>query len=169
MLGVALEFKNYPNTTTPVNATNLNDMQKLLIDLIYPVGTYYHTSDSEFDPNTAWGGTWILEKDGTVLVSKSSTTGSKFNDDIGTIVGEEEHILVVDEMPSHKHQVLMSYTPNSGHTHSNGTYAASFSEGANPSNGTYPSTDDRISNAGGNQSHNNVQPSKIINRWHRTA
>lgn len=27
-----------------------------LINLIYPVGSYFETSDTEFNPNTAWGG-----------------------------------------------------------------------------------------------------------------
>lgn len=27
----------------------------------YPVGSYYETSDSAFNPNTAWGGTWASE------------------------------------------------------------------------------------------------------------
>lgn len=31
------------------------------IDLIYPVGSYYETSDTTFDPNVAWGGTWVSE------------------------------------------------------------------------------------------------------------
>lgn len=154
MLGVALEFKNLPDTTTPINATNLNDMQKLLVDLIYPVGTYYHTSDSEFNPNTAWGGTWVLETDGTVLVSKSDTTGSKFNNNIDTVVGEEEHVLTTDELANHSHfmtarTVLMSDGNNYG------TYIA---------DGTL-----ETSKTGGDQPHNNVQPSKISNRWHRTA
>ena len=76
MLGVALEFKNLPDTTTPINATNLNNMQKLLVDLIYPVGIYVEISDSDFNPNTTWGGTWVLENDGTVLVSKSNINNS---------------------------------------------------------------------------------------------
>ena len=29
-----------------------------VFDTFYPVGSYYETSDSTFDPNTAWGGTW---------------------------------------------------------------------------------------------------------------
>lgn len=29
-----------------------------IFDTFYPVGSYYETSDSTFDPNTAWGGTW---------------------------------------------------------------------------------------------------------------
>ena len=28
------------------------------LDLFYPVGSYYETQDSTFNPNTAWGGTW---------------------------------------------------------------------------------------------------------------
>ena len=35
-------------------------------DMIYPVGSYYETSDTSFDPNTAWGGTWSFETEGQV-------------------------------------------------------------------------------------------------------
>ena len=163
MLGVALDFENYPSTQTPINGTNLNNTQKLLVDLIYPVGIYVEISDTEFDPNTAWGGTWVLETDGTVLVSKSSTTGSKFNADIGTIVGEEEHTLTTNEMPKHNHNLLASeggsilFPPYSAK--SNGDSGA-VETGGYATITTY---------AGENQAHNNVQPSKIINRWHRTA
>ena len=31
------------------------------INLCYPIGSYYETSDSTFDPNTTWGGRWVLE------------------------------------------------------------------------------------------------------------
>lgn len=40
-----------------------------LIDIFYPVGSYYETSDTTFNPNTTWGGTWILETEGQVHVS----------------------------------------------------------------------------------------------------
>lgn len=158
MLGVALEFENKPNTTTPINATNLNDMQKLLVDLIYPVGSYYHTSDSGFNPNAVWGGTWVLETDGTVLVSRSSTAGSKFNDEIGTVIGEETHILTEEELAEHDH------TYPSGATGS--TQNPIFGPLENSNFNMY---EQATYSAGGNQPHNNVQPSKITNRWHRTA
>lgn len=154
MLGVALEFKNLPDTTTPLNSTNLNNMQKLLVDLIYPVGTYYETSEIDFDPNTAWSGTWELDQSGTVLVSKSSSNLSKFNGDIGTIVGEEEHTLTVDELAKHSHSIT-ARTVLMPDGNNYGTYIA---------DGTL-----NTSETGGNQAHNNVQPSKIVNRWHRTA
>lgn len=161
MLGIALDFENYPSTETPINSTNLNNMQKLLVDLIYPVGIYVEISDTEFDPNAAWGGTWVLENDGTVLVSKSSTTGSKFNATIGTIVGEEEHTLTVDEMPSHSHNANLSAGTETGISR---LITSDWSwDTKNQQNGGL------INLSGGGQSHNIVQPSKIINRWHRTA
>ena len=165
MLGVALEFKGYPDTTTPLNPTNLNNMQKLLVDLIYPIGTYYETSDSDFDPNYAWGGTWILETDGTVLVSKSSASGSKFNEDIGTTVGEEEHTLTVNEIPGHRHGVAQMNDSGPG------GYGAMTTLGFSNVgwNDKYNNLDYATQEVGGNQAHNNVQPSKIVNRWHRTA
>lgn len=165
MLGVALEFKGYPDTTTPLNPTNLNNMQKLLLDLIYPIGTYYETSDSDFDPNTAWGGTWELDQSGTVLVSKSNTSGSKFNASIGTVVGEENHTLTVNEIPGHRHGVAQMNDSGPG------GYGAMTTLGFSNVgwNDKYNNLDYATQEVGGNQAHNNVQPSKIVNRWHRTA
>ena len=37
------------------------------IDIFYPVGSYYHTSDTTFDPNIQWGGTWIKVDEGKFL------------------------------------------------------------------------------------------------------
>lgn len=34
------------------------DTQGVLIDAFYPVGTEYSTTNSTFDPNVTWGGTW---------------------------------------------------------------------------------------------------------------
>lgn len=41
---------------------NDGDLHSLL-DLIYPVDSYYETSDNNFDPNTYWGGTWTRTAD----------------------------------------------------------------------------------------------------------
>lgn len=35
-----------------------------IIDVFYPVGSYYETSDTAFDPSTSWGGTWTLVSTG---------------------------------------------------------------------------------------------------------
>lgn len=42
---------------------------RALFDFIHPVGSYYETSDTSFNPNTTWGGTWVLETEGQVHVS----------------------------------------------------------------------------------------------------
>lgn len=162
MLGVALEFEDRPSTDTPVSATKLNNMQKLLVDLVHPIGSYYETSNNEFDPNESWGGTWVLDNDGTTLASKSNVSGSKFNADVGTIVGEENHTLTIDEMPAHNHDIYVD--KNTGLTGQNNFYPLNFIQVAS----NY--VDKNVcSTSGGNQPHNNVQPSKIVNRWHRTA
>ena len=134
-----------------VTADNMNEIKNAINNLIYPIGTYYETSDLNFDPNVTWGGTWELENDGTVLVSKSSVSGSKFNVDLGSVVGEETHTLTIGEMPSHSGHVvggITTYLPQAG---------AGIAGTNNPED------------IGGGQAHNNVQPSKVVNRWHRTA
>ena len=40
-----------------------------LIDMFYPVGSYYETSDTTFNPNTAWGGTWVEDSKGRFLLA----------------------------------------------------------------------------------------------------
>lgn len=148
----------------PLNAENLNFNFTELINILRPIGSYFETSDANFDPNTAWCGTWVLENDGTVLVSKSDTAESAFNAEASTIVGEEKHTLVVKEMPSHRHQVYG--LSGSG----NDTYALTNVSGKmgsfEPQNDLYLGM---AQATGGNQPHNNVQPSKICFRWHRTA
>lgn len=134
-----------------VTADNMNEIKNVINNLIYPIGTYYETSDLNFDPNVMWGGTWELDEDGTVLVSKSSVSGSKFNVDLGTVVGEETHTLTIEEMPSHSGHVvggITTFLPQAG---------AGIAGTSNPET------------IGGGQEHNNVQPSKVVNRWHRTA
>ena len=163
------------------NKVTANDMNEIkdalntliipkLLNIFYPIGSYYETSDTSFDPNTSMGGTWELETDGTVLVSKSNTTGSKFNASIDSVVGEETHTLTVEEMPSHQHG---EYIDNRGvkkaFTLADG--GGSTLDGAfiNITATSYTGQQVLTTSTGGGQAHNNVQPSKIVNRWHRTA
>lgn len=41
--------------------TDASPIPSSLLNLFYPVGTYYETSDSTFNPNVSMGGTWISE------------------------------------------------------------------------------------------------------------
>lgn len=83
-----------------------------LIDMFYPVGSYYETSDTSFDPNNAWGGVWSLETAGQVHVSAGtgyavgSTGGNatKSYTPAGSVsVSVANHTLVESEIPKHTH------------------------------------------------------------------
>ena len=141
-----------------------------LLNLFYPVGSYYETSDAEFNPNTSWGGTWKLDNDGTVLVSKSLEAGSVFATNLSTVVGEEKHKLTTDEMPHHYHhdielsgRHLTSWNQKTGSTTIFSLESLVSSDGVENQN--YFTT----GYSGGDKAHSNVQPSKVVNRWHREA
>lgn len=150
-----------------ISSTDVNQIKTAinsgLLNLIYPVGCYFETSDTSFNPNASWGGTWELDIDGTVLVSCSSGEDSKFNVAVGTIVGEETHTLTINEMPKHNH-------PNTNEGHKALQVGYVYQEGSDKVDITSAGYAlETPGYTGGGQPYNNVQPSKIINRWHRTA
>lgn len=149
----------YPSAKAVYNA--LQNNSDTIFDLVYPVGSYYETSDTSFDPNVTWRGTWELETDGTVLVSKSTASGSKFNVVVGTVIGEETHKLTVNEMPSHTHLYKASVDA--------GNAEGSLNFGNINGIVITGQWGNAMQSSGGSQPHNNVQPSKVVNRWHRTA
>lgn len=57
------------NGSSIKSGTTANLLTGSLINMFYPVGSYYETSDTTFDPNTDWGGTWQLETEGQVHIS----------------------------------------------------------------------------------------------------
>lgn len=133
--------------------TDASPVPSSLFNYFYPVGSYYETSDASFDPNSAWGGTWVLETEGQVHIGAGS------NYTIGDTGGEETHTLTINEMPSHAHNSISqahdAQTPGGMH------YALT-----SPVNGLAERLTDY---QGGGQSHNNMQPYIVVNRWHRTA
>ena len=150
------------------------NFKNLLIDILgvdfrYPIGSYYETSDTSFDPNTTWGGTWVLETEGQVHVSAGTNyavNGALANASDG---GESKHTLTIAEMPSHAHWQSQSYDKADSYTQAGGylqyqTKPVSGTTGG--ISGGYPGGK---SLTGGGQSHNNMQPYIIVNRWHRTA
>ena len=145
-------LKNYPDTTTPLT------VEKLL-DFCHPVGEVFFTEDTTFDPNVEWGGTWELDTDGVVYGSKSSTNGSPFNVNVGTIIGEDKHTLTINEMPSHNHRIRWEYEGSLG----SGYGTLIQNENASTNYGYFTES------TGGGQAHNNVQRTRICNIWRRIA
>ena len=130
------------------------DIPSIVLDLFYPVGTYYETSNTSFDPNVSWGGTWVEDSAGRVTVAKDTGTFATVSD----TGGEEKHTLTVDEMPSHNHTAYLY-----GGTLPSAAGRLQFNTGAGQE------FSGSIKTAGGGLSHNNLQPYVVIRRWHRTA
>lgn len=129
-----------------------------LLDFIYPVGSYYETSDTSFNPNTAWGGTWLEDTKGRVTVALDSNDNDF--DTINETGGEKQHTLTVNEIPSHQHNGLQGVGLAF-------TGSGSQGDGIHLAN----SSDNRIKtfSTGGDEPHNNLQPYIVVKRWHRTA
>ena len=52
--------------------SKLSDAWLESINFFYPVGAYYETSDSSFDPNVEWQGTsWIQETEMQIVQSET--------------------------------------------------------------------------------------------------
>lgn len=86
----------------------------------YPIGSYYETSDTTFDPNTAWGGTW--EKDSAGKVTVAQDTSDADFDTVGESHGSktsatEDYALTASQIPAHSHG--MSHTHSHSHNFTN--------------------------------------------------
>ncbi len=89
---------------------------KQLIDIIYPVGSYYETTNANFNPNTAWAGTtWQRISDGRTLIAGGGSSGYT----VGSTYGAKTHSITTSEMPQHNHTA--SAAANGSHNHEPGT------------------------------------------------
>lgn len=154
-----------------------------IINLFYPVGSYYETSDTTFNPNTAWGGTWVLEAEGIVHVSAGTSypvTHANDNAGVGAKDGGESTVtLSLDQIPSHNHGSagpafswnFLAWTGSNPTGKQGGNFNLK-SPGSGSALGTVYgsfSSAHTHSNNGGGQAHTNMQPYIVVNRWHRTA
>lgn len=141
-------------------------VMRALFDFVYPVGSYYETSDTTFDPNVTWGGTWALETEGQVHVSSGTNyavSGALTNTSDG---GEENHTLTVNELAKHSHRILQANNSGTAGTWVTNASTTNTRKVAYQGGQTYS---DVIELSGGSQPHNIMQPYIVVNRWHRTA
>lgn len=149
-----------------------------VLNIFYPIGSYYETSDTTFNPNTAWGGTWVLETAGQFHVS----AGTGYT--AGSTGGSADAIV-----PYHRHSVAKVTDAITGGAHAHdianrSVYSGSSNYTALFKGGTGTSTNAALSeththdlpahNTGyagtsGNTTGANMPPYIAVNRWHRTA
>ena len=140
-------FKN--NEAPALSDTTLNDMQKGLLELVFPIGSTYVTQTNT-NPSTILGfGTWERVK-GKVLVGLDEDD-TDFNE-IGKTGGEKAHTLTVDEMPAHNHSARFC--------EGIGPYAT-FPKG-NGSNQEWGGSTNTIASTGKGQAHNILQPYEVV-------
>lgn len=130
--------------------TSVNEYWKT----IYPVGSIYISTNANFNPQTTWGGTWIKTADGRCLIGANDTYP------LGSTGGEATHTLTVAEMPSHKHNTD-DWILGGGGTNANITMGGNYY--------AHHYGNEIISNTGGGQAHNNMQPYLAVYMWKRTA
>ena len=148
-----------------------------LLDFFYLVGIYIETSDASFDPNIKWGGTWVKDTEGLTTVGVcEDTNNQKVKISLGEIKGETNHSLTSTEIPQH-----------GGHTDTwNGSYTDMFMDLSKVSSiftkanmsatigrgWSIQASNEIVPNTklyGGSSTHNNVQPSIGVIRWHRIS
>lgn len=136
---------------------------KTLNNIIYPIGSVVIRVDSQ-NPSYWYGGTWELLCPGRTMVC-IDTNDSDFNV-IKKTGGEKTHKLTIPEIPSHTHGFKTDeYNPISllYDKGTNNWYGVPYNNGDLFSAKTLG-----ITNTGGSQSHNNLQPYMVVYIWVRT-
>lgn len=130
-----------------------------LIDLWFPVTTTLIFSSSAVNPNDIFGGRWERTAKGKAIVGVDEDDEDFAT--AGLTLGEKKHTLTRSEMPSHTHQLTLD------------GYGSDTASGVKWTSGTnmgkYAYGGDMIEVVGGNQPHNNIQPSMTFYIWTRVA
>lgn len=124
-----------------------------IVNVIYPIGSLY-LSVNETSPETLFGGKWEQIQDRFLLAS-----GSR---ELGSIGGEEEHTLTINEMPAHVHDLDVV---------TNETTVSAPMDGATDIDLGIVSFDTgevvSVTEVGGGKPHNNMPPYLVVNIWKR--
>ena len=163
--GSYVDLSNKPNLSTVATSGSYADLSNKpsiptntsIIDLIYPVGSYYWNSNST-SPATLFGvGTWTQITNQFIFAAG----GDYASGDTG---GEATHTLTIQEMPSHDHRCIMD--------ESFYAYGGSFESNDGPASGhgyAYPFYYSFTGTKGGSQAHNNMPPYIVAYCWRRDA
>lgn len=126
---------------------------------LYPVGSYWLTEGSQNPADVIGGGVWEKVR-GRFLYGETDTMP------VGTLAGESNVTLTIENMPRHTHRVYKDdyYSANSnGVTNTTNAWKQAL---VNASNTTCNIATEYV---GGGQSHNNMPPFRSVFIWRRTA
>lgn len=142
-------------TITDLNNT-IDNLTDTIISLTPSVGEIYITTSNE-NPSNKFGGVWEQIKDVFLLAAGDEYIA-------GLVGGESEHVLTVDELPSHSHIFNRHQLWRTEEVPEAGT-----SDGYGVSNKTLSVYSDNTGSVGGGQAHNNMPPYLTVYVWKRIA
>lgn len=142
-----------------------------MFDLLRPVGSFYETSNVDFDPSTAgWFGTWVEETESRALIAKSG------NHSLNETGGENTHTLTAAETPAHTHTgtmvVVTASKGNTGATAGNTKITSHWNvidNGDTYITSYYGMGKYNTTGFGSGGEHENRQPYILVRRFRRTA
>jgi len=138
-------------------------VKNVLETYIYPVGSIYFNMAVSTNPGTLLGfGTWLAYAEGRVLVGfQSSGTFDALDESLGA----ETVTLSTSEIPSHTHTASISSTTTTGDNNNQGAGGRPYMRIGSDNGGLTATT----ASTGGGGAHSNLQPSKTLYIWKRTA
>ena len=126
------------------------------LQMVYPIGAVY-ISSLPITPSELFGfGTWEQIKDTFLLCAGDNYSA-------GSTGGESEHVLTIEEMPSHTH----TYKRHAFDRYDSDPVIGEDVYGAN--NKTLSAHEGTTEVTGGNQPHNNMPPYLTVYAWKRVA
>lgn len=146
----------YYRTPTEIK-TDIGVDVSSLVDLFYPIGSIYMSTNQTDDPQSRFSGTYWLPIYDRFLLAAGSTYKA------GSTGGEATHTLTFNEMPEHRHSI---YYPNGGGPY--GDAAISYPEGSGV-NKTWQAEMCKTESAGGSAAHNNMPPYLAVYMWRRVT
>lgn len=157
--------------------TAIENFIENIVDFFLPVDTIISSFDPSFNPNIKYfGTTWILHGQGRVPVGLSTqATDAVWKKTVGNVYGSDTHTLSVDEIPSHKHSKapFNKFASRAGDFGAGNKTATSLDYTPSEMNISDITVEEwntaTEKEVGGNQPHNNVQPSIVEARWRRIA
>lgn len=144
----------------------INPLVRQIIDRVLPVGRVMEFW-MEVDPNVAVGlGTvWERITDGCTLIASDAAHP------VGWTGGEATHVLTEAELAGHAHGIAQFGTDGERlmQMGKDGPYQSDGFLSFGTTVKAFAESTILISNTGGNQPHNNMQPSRAVARWVRVA
>lgn len=126
-----------------------------ILNYAFPIGSIKMTTTNE-NPGDSLGGTWVRWGQGRFPLSVSDEDGLNESEITG---GEKEHMLTIEEIPSHAHNLSLPIGEEIVPLKYNGQ-----KNGINPE-ATVKTTEE----SGGGKAHNNMPPFITCYFWKRTA